>query len=174
MWKYLFLLLATLYSLSFNLWVSCADSFYWYSRCELYDGDFVYVLFLWLGNMWRRLTNDNIQLFWLGGWLLSMLSILIPYFFCLGRKEWVKNLPFLALGIALYGRYHYQLFSPDRLTLFFTICVFVTFWKTRLESKQSAFYIGVLSSLLTASRFPNILILVVVLLIIKTQMVICQ
>lgn len=152
------LIIAIIYSFSFYFWPTCPDGYYWFNRCKYYNIEFISPFPLWLGYIWKNLTGSNYYLFSLLGWFITLLSLFFPFFYLIKKKEWYENLPYLILGIILYGRCSYNIYAADIPHVFFAVCIVAVMMKSNFRNNSSILIFGLLSAFFTSCRFPNILI----------------
>lgn len=160
--KFLSLLCALLYSFSFNFWCVTPDVFYWYNISDFYESDFMQPYSLVLLYLIKFFTGNNILLYRAIGWIISILSILIPYCFLNNRKQIICNIHFLAVTIVLFGPGTVQIFNPDVFTLLLMAILATFLIKTELKSNSNIIFASLLCSVSVFFRYPNILSIICV------------
>ena len=167
--SYLLLVIALFYSISFNLWTNLDDPYYWYNGALHYADDYMSILSLWLGNVWRTITGDNVFTYRLLGWLMGMASILIPYCQLQDREGRLRNLFWLALGVVFMGPYTQGMYTPDSSTVLCLVILAVWILKGRTETWRNLSFLALVTAISIAVRFPNLLILPALVLFILLQ-----
>jgi len=160
--KVVLCIIAALYSLSFYFWKLpyCwdldVDMYFWFNHCQFYGEDIMNTLSLFVANAWISIWGHNMTMYRILGWLCSILSITVPYYFLQDKNGRRENLHFLALGIWLFGYGTWGMYNNDTLSL---LCLsLLTTLVIKLNSCK-LFNLAILSlvtSLAAASRFPNI------------------
>ncbi len=171
---YFVLVIAAIY---FNVWcwfgVDSFDSFYWINQfidCKL-SSPMVNGMIL-IGHWYTELFGANLISYRIGAYIISVVTCILPYIVLLDKYERKNNLFYFVFGFISFLSltpgflFHIDLFSK----LFFCIlaCLLSLFYK-----KNNCFYVlcmGIISILMVIIRFPNILVVpfVVILLFIIT------
>lgn len=158
--KYFFLFLSIIYSLSFSFWSIWGDTYYWINHFDLYKQEFMTILSMWLGQQWCILFGKTVISTRILSWLLCSLAMFIPYFFLQNKIERKNNVHLLALGYVFMGYGNYNFYNPDATTVF-TLSALSTsiLCYLRKPSIYLVLLIAMISSISFAFRFPNIVIL---------------
>lgn len=164
--KFVFLAIAFVYSLHFFLYTNLDDPFYYYNSVMFYNEDLMQSFALWIGYLWRLLTGDNVFSFRLLGWLMGLLSIVIPYFSLLDRKGWKEHIHWFALGVIFMGPMTQGMYVPDAPSVLFLVILSTLVLKYGVSSNKQMCVLALNSAVCTASRFPNILIVILLLILI--------
>ena len=150
--------------LAWTLWFVFAgfgnhqDPLYWLYKYQHLEGGWMAVGTLLTGGAVVRLFGAELLPLRLFGWLCTVAAITLPYCCLLDKEQRKKNLHWLALTFLLMGYGAFQEFSPGTLTVLLLSALWVTSAKpSALSSQLSAFLLG----LAIAARFPNILVLLV-------------
>ena len=144
------LVAALLYSLSFVFagFGNHQDPLYWLYKYEHLEGGWMAVGTLLTGGGIVRLFGAQLLPLRLAGWACVVVAIAMPYCCLLTKEQRRENLHWLALTYLLMGYGAFQEFSPGTLS----VLLLSTLWVT-----QSPVVLG----LAVAARFPNILVLLV-------------
>ena len=158
-------------ALTWTLWFVFAgfgnhqDPLYWLYKYEQLEGGWMAAGTLLAGGAIVRLFGAQLLPLRLAGWLCTVAAISLPYVCLLDKEQRRNNLHWLALTFLLMGYGAFQEFSPGTLTvlLLSAICVCVTQSSINRTSSivQSSILTAVLVGLVVAVRFPNILVLLI-------------
>ncbi len=147
-------------SLAYTLWFVFAgfgnhlDPLYWLYKYEHMEGGWMAVGTLLTGGAVVRLFGPELLPLRLAGWLCVTAAIALPYCTLLDRDTRRANLHWLALTYLLMGYGAFQEFSPGTLTVLLLSAIWVT-------TSKSPFLSALLAGLAITVRFPNILVLLV-------------
>lgn len=158
--KYVCLVLSIVYSLSFLFWnVDLVDNFYWINRTNFYQQDFMNILSDAVCKIWLGVFGKSVLALRFLGWLFYASSMVLLYMCLLPKKEWVKNLHFLALGFVFMATGTQRMFTPDSPTVLCmalaTIVLVRHYYTTKI---YGCYLLAVIGALASAFRFPNILL----------------
>lgn len=167
--KYLFLSVAILYSASFATWVLFEDNYYYYTVYERASEFPMTLMYMLLGKIWINNISSNILSVNLLGWMLCISSIALLYFSFINRENWKKYLNFLSIGIVFMGYWTQNIFNPDSVSLLIMVIMLILLFKKCIRTSWSWMILALLSALLIATRFPNILVLPVVCIFLLTD-----
>lgn len=141
-------------ALAWTLWFVFAgfgnhqDPLYWLYKYEHLEGGWMAVGTLLTGGAIVRIFGASLLPLRIAGWLCVVGAIALPYCCLLDKEQRQKNLHWLALTFVLMGYGAFQEFSPGALSVLLLSALWVT---------QSP----IIAGLAIASRFPNILALLV-------------
>lgn len=159
--KYVFLALAILYTFVFVVFGfgNYMDPFYWMSMYERYDvNSYMYCGTIALGYVWMKCFGATVFSMRVLGWLLSVVSLAMPYFFLLEKTVRRKNVHWLAFAYCLLGYAVFQEFSPGSLSVFFISLLSIVLVKY-FENRKYVAFIPLVMALAIVSRFPNVVLL---------------
>ena len=158
------LLIATL---AYTLWFVFAgfgnhlDPLYWLYKYEHLEGGWMAVGTLLTGGAIVRLFGLELLPLRIAGWLCVTAAIAMPYCTLLDRDTRRTNLHWLALTYLLMGYGAFQEFSPGTLTVLLLSAIWVTVFKSSIFHQQSSIFTALLAGLAITVRFPNILVLLI-------------
>lgn len=162
--KYLFLLIALLYTFSYTLWFRWADGFFFLNRSQIYDKDIMELGSMWLLNLWTSIVGFDILSANILAWLLCVGALVVPYIALQTIEERRNNIYYLAIGILLMGCFTFNLYNPDAPSLFFLSCLSTLLLKYGCIGKYKIVLLGgILTGILMSVRFPNVVALPMVL-----------
>ncbi len=159
------LLSALAYSL---LWVVCGagnpmDPFYWLTKYELLESGFMACGTIAIGHAWIALFGRTICSMRVLGWLCTTAAVALPYCLLLDREQRRRNIHWLGLTYWLVGYGSFQEFSPGTISvLLLSLTVVMLFDKAAYRGRWLVW--GLLLAALVLVRFPNILVLPILLL----------
>lgn len=155
-------------ALAYTLWFVFAgfgnhqDPLYWLYKYEHMEGGWMAVGTLLTGGAVVRLFGAQLLPLRLFGWLCSVAAIALPYACLLNPGQRRENLHWLALTYVLMGYGAFQEFSPGTLSVLLLSAVWVLADKERNNPSASwGWGTAILAGLAVAARFPNILVLLV-------------
>ena len=168
------------FTLSWSLWYVFAgygnpmDPFYWLYKYQSLESGWMSVGTILTGGALVRLFGAQLLPLRLAGWLTIVAAILVPYGALLNREQRLNNLHWLALAFGLMGYGAFQEFSPGTLTVLLLSAIWVSATKSPItrnevnralaaENHQSPILTAILAGLAVSIRFPNILVLLVLL-----------
>ena len=160
----IFVFLALMYTLWFVFagFGNHLDPLYWLYKYEHLEGGWMAVGTLLTGGMIVRIFGAELLSLRLAGWLTVVTAILLPYCTLLNQEERRKNLIWLAFTFLLMGYGSYQEFSPGTLSVLLLSAIWVTVVLSREKSTiqfPMSILTAVLAGLAVSARFPNILVL---------------
>ena len=157
----LLMIIVLLFSLNSVFFINLLDPIYFYVLTDFYKESVMGCFSLFIGHIWRLATLDNLLVFRFGSWLLSLAAFFLPYFVLIHSKERKDNLGYLIIGLVFFliNLKFYTFFSFDIMTLICLVAIGCFILKRRCVTIEDAMYLGSLSAVATASRFPNILII---------------
>ena len=155
-------------ALAYTLWFVFAgfgnhqDPLYWLYKYEHMEGGWMAVGTLLTGGAIVRLFGAQLLPLRLFGWLCTVAAIALPYACLLTPGQRRENLHWLALAYLLMGYGAFQEFSPGTLSVLLLSAVWVLADKERNNPSASwGWGTAILAGLAVAARFPNILVLLV-------------
>lgn len=160
--KYLLLILAIIYSASFATWVLFEDNYYYYTIYDNVSDNPMIILYLLLGKFWVNNVSSNILSVNILGWLFCISSLILPYLTFVSRKNWKLYLNYLSIGIVFMGYWSQNLYNPDSPSLLIMVIMITLLLKRCCNNAWSFVVYAILSTILMAFKFPNILVLPVV------------
>ena len=152
-------------ALAYTLWFVFAgfgnhqDPLYWLYKYETMQGGWMAAGTLLTGGLIVKLFGAQLLPLRLFGWLCVVAAILLP-FFCLVPKEKrrdVYNWPILIVTFLLMGYGAFQEFSSGTLSVLLLSAI----WVTAVTNHTSQILTAVLAGLAVTVRFPNILVLLI-------------
>lgn len=152
--------------LAWTLWFVFAgfgnhqDPLYWLYKYQHLEGGWMAVGTLLTGGAVVRLFGAELLPLRLFGWCCTVAAIALPYCFLLDKEQRRKNLHWLALTFLLMGYGAFQEFSPGTLTVLLLSALWVSASKSNI-THQTSYITAILAGLAIAVRFPNILVLLV-------------
>lgn len=160
--KLMVCILALLVSLSFYMWgVTLTDNYFWIYRCRFPEEVVMCLLSLqgmkaWLTTFGFTLLSSRIL-----AWLLNVLTILILYWFLLKKGERGKYIYYFSAALIVLGPGIAKCCTPDCFTALLLSMVIVTFVKFIQNPRKlfPAALLAIFTALLTAMRFPNIVVI---------------
>ncbi len=166
-----FILSISLLALTFgwSLWYVFAgygnpmDPFYWLYKYQAMESGWMSVGTILTGGALVRLFGAQLLPLRLAGWLTIVAAILVPYGALLNREKRLNNLHWLALAFGLMGYGAFQEFSPGTLTVLLLSAIWVSATKSQIINHKSQLATAILAGIAIAVRFPNILVLLVLL-----------
>lgn len=157
--KYILSLIFLIVALTYTLWFVFAgfgnhlDPLYWLYKYEHMEGGWMAVGTLFTGGAVVRIFGAELLPLRIVGWICVTGAIALPYCTFLNCEERRNNLHWLALTFLLMGYGAFQEFSPGTLSVLLLSAI----WVTAANPILSA----ILAGLAIAARFPNILVLLV-------------
>lgn len=156
--KYLLLITALLYSFTFIFWTDVPnDMFYWINSSYFYEENKMCILSMTLINLLTSFSCHEIFLIKFYSWLISIVSVLIPYFFLVSKEKWLEHINWLSVSFFLLGYGTWQILSPDTFTMLAMsiLCTFII--KSELRNYRSIIICSFISAISIACRLPNII-----------------
>ena len=161
--------------LAYTLWFVFAgfgnhqDPLYWLYKYEHLDGGWMAVGTLLTGGAIVRLFGAQLLPLRLAGWLCVVAAIALPYVCLQTKKQRRDNLHWLALAYILMGYGAFQEFSPGTLSVLLLSALWVCAAKSKIITIKSAILVAILAGIAISARFPNILVLLVLIPIWKKR-----
>lgn len=162
--KYIYIfitLVGLLYTGSFIFWSYYKDPFYWFDMADHYDSVMT-CFYLWIGNLWKYSLGTSVLRYRSLGWLLSIVSFTLPYFLLLSKTDLKKYYWSFVISMFFFGHGTQGMFNPDSLTLLFFVIITIVLLKDRIYSFSDFLILGLLTGMSIASRFPNIVSVVII------------
>lgn len=167
--KFFAVIFSIIFSFSLIFYGVTGDTFYWLNRPDFFKEEPFTVLTIWLTKIWINNTEKSVLSFRVLGWITCLISIFIPYFSLLKRNEYIKYLHYLAFGIILFATGTFKLFNPDTTTVLCLSIIFTLLIKYYIRPNfLFIIIIGIVIGLSIAFRFPNIVLLPILCLLIFT------
>ena len=154
-------------ALAWTLWFVFAgfgnhqDPLYWLYKYQHLEGGWMAVGSLLTGGAVVRLFGAELLPLRLFGWLCTVAAIALPYAFLLDKEQRKNNLHWLAITFLLMGYGAFQEFSPGTLTVLLLSALWVTSNRLEIGNWKLEIAAAILAGLAVAARFPNILVLLV-------------
>lgn len=153
--------LALALCLSFYLWgVTLTDNYYWIYNSRFCEDNTMCRLSLEAMKAWHYTFGFTLLSNRILAWGLNVLSVLIPYCSLFGKEEREKNIYYLCAALIVMGPGIAKCCTPDCFTslmLSVLIVAFIKFTQGKCE-KFAWLLLCVSTALLTALRFPNIVV----------------
>lgn len=156
-----------LVSLAWTLWFVFAgfgnhqDPLYWLYKYQHVEGGWMAVGALLTGGAVVRIFGAELLPLRIFGWCCTVAAIALPYCCLLDSEQRKKNLHWLALAFLLMGYGAFQEFSPGTLTVLLLSALWVCASKSSIIHHPLEILSAVLAGLAVSVRFPNILVLLV-------------
>ena len=167
--KYILSVILLLFTLGWSLWYVFAgfgnpmDPFYWLHRYQIMEDGWMSVGTILTGGALVRLFGAHLLPLRLVGWLCTTIAILVPYCALLNREQRLNNLHWLAVAYGLMGYGAFQEFSPGTITVLLLSLIWVCAAKSEKISLKYDIPAAILAGIAVAVRFPNILVMLVLL-----------
>ena len=165
--KYIFSTGLLIAALAWTLWFVFAgfgnhqDPLYWLYKYEHLEGGWLAVGTLLAGGGVVRLFGAQLLPLRLMGWLCVVIAIALPYCCLLNKEQRRNNLHWLAITYLLMGYGAFQEFSPGTLSVILLSAIWVCTAKSPITNYKSEILTAILVGLAIAVRFPNILVLLI-------------
>ena len=166
-------------ALAWTLWFVFAgfgnhqDPLYWLYKYQHLEGGWMAVGTLLTGGAVVRIFGAELLPLRLFGWLCTVSAIALPYCCLLDKEQRKKNLHWLALTFLLTGYGTFQEFSPGTLTVLLLSTIWVTASKSETGNLKSEIFTAILAGIAVSVRFPNILVLLVLIPLWKKRSLWC-
>lgn len=154
-------------ALVYTLWFVFAgfgnhqDPCYWLYKYQSLEGGWLAAGTLLSGGLVLRLFGAQLLPLRIAGWLCTVTAVALPYCLLQSREQRRDNLHWLALAYMLMGYGAFQELSPGTLS----VLVLSALWVCAIKQDESGGAWSVLSAVLAGLavtvRFPNILVLLV-------------
>ena len=154
-------------ALAWTLWFVFAgfgnhqDPLYWLYKYEHLEGGWMAVGTLLTGGTIVRLFGAQLLPLRLFGWLCTVVAVALPYCFLLNQEQRRDNLHWLAMAYLLMGYGAFQEFSPGTLSVLLLSAIWVCAVKLPITNDKLPVLTALLAGLAVSVRFPNILVLLV-------------
>ena len=156
-----------LFAIGWSLWFVFAgfgnlqDPLFWLYRYQNLQCGWMTVGTILTGGALVRLFGANLLMLRLAAWGTVAAAIVLPYCSLLTREQRRNNIHWLALAFAFMNYGAFQEFSSGTLTVLLLSAIWVCATKSTINSPQSTILTAVLAGLAVTVRFPNILVLLV-------------
>ena len=174
-------------ALAWTLWFVFAgfgnhqDPLYWLYKYQHLEGGWMAIGTLLTGGAVVQICGAELLPLRLFGWLCTVAAIAIPYCCLLNKEQRKNNLHWLALALLLMGYGAFQEFSPGTLTVLLLSAIWVTAGKSSIihtatadrKNHQSSIFTAILAGIAVSVRFPNILVLLVLIPLWKKRSQLC-
>ena len=141
------------------------DAFYWMDLIARRDFQLMACGTIALGSVWTQVFGLSIVSLRCLAWLCCATAIALPYVCLLDSRQRRDNLHWLALAYLLMGYGTYQEYSPGSLSMLALTATAVVWMKYR-NNRRWVWLLPVVMSIAIAARFPNVLLLIAVPLLI--------
>lgn len=165
-------------ALAWTLWFVFAgfgnhqDPLYWLYKYQHLEGGWMAVGTLLTGGAVVRIFGAELLPLRLFGWLCTVAAIVLPYCCLLDKDQRKTNLHWLALTLLLMGYGAFQEFSPGTLTVLLLSVIWVLASKS-YTIHYTPYIAAIAAGLAIAVRFPNILVLLVLIPLWKKRSLWC-
>ena len=156
-----------LFAIGWSLWFVFAgfgnpqDPLYWLYKYQTLECGWMAVGTILTGAALVRLFGANLLMLRLAAWATVAAAIVLPYCALLTKEQRRNNIHWLALAFAFMNYGAFQEFSSGTLTVLFLSAIWVCATKSTINNQQSTILTAVLAGLAVTVRFPNILVLLV-------------
>ena len=140
------------------------DPLYWMHKYAHAEGGWMASGTIVIGHMLVSIFGEQLMPLRLVGWLCVVVAIVLPYCMLLDSKQRKTNILWLVIALMLMNYGAFQEFSPGTLTVLCLSslwCVFIRFQRTK--KRVWLIILGLLTGVSVVIRFPNILVLPIVL-----------
>lgn len=154
-------ILALLTSLSFYMWgVIMPDNYFWIYKCRVPEESVMCLLSFWGMKLWFTTFGYTLLSSRILAWLLNVLTVLISYWFLLKKNERAKYVNYFSAALVVMGLGIAKCCTPDGFTALLLSMVIVAFVKfiQNPHKQLLAALLTIFTALLTAMRFPNIVV----------------
>lgn len=155
-------ILAGLLSLSFYLWgVIMPDNYFWIYKSRVPEESVMCILSFWGMKAWFTTFGFTLLSGRILAWLLNVLTLLISYWFLLKKNERAKYIYYFCAALIVVGLGIAKCCTPDGFTALLLSMVIVAYVKFIQGTRKlmSAVLLTFFTVLLTAARFPNIVVI---------------
>ena len=166
-------------ALAWTLWFVFAgfgnhqDPLYWLYKYQHLEGGWMAIGTLLTGGAVVRLFGAELLPLRLFGWLCTVVAIALPYCSLLDKEQQKNNLHWLALTFLLMGYGAFQEFSPGTLTVLLLSGIWVSAVKSQMANGKWQIQTAILAGIAVSVRFPNILVLLVLIPLWKKRSLWC-
>lgn len=154
-------------ALVYSLWFVFAgfgnhqDPLYWLFKYEHLEGGWMAAGTILTGGTIVRILGAALLPLRIAGWLCVVGAIALPYCCLLNKEQRRDNLHWLGLTYVLMGYGAFQEFSPGTLTVLLLSAIWVCATKFKISNIKYKIFTALLAGLAVSVRFPNILVLLV-------------
>lgn len=150
------------------------DCFYYYNLVPFLADNIMVCLTMSFCSLFVTFVSDNITALRYLAWSFCVASLLLPYFiFCPRERRW-QWLPYLGVGLVLLGNWTIGLFSPYAPSLLVLTAMLCVTFKMRKTSALTTIVLAMLTAISVACRFPNIVVLPLIVAYIFALSLICR
>ena len=156
-----------LFAIGWSLWFVFAgfgnpqDPLYWLYKYQTLECGWMAVGTILTGAALVRLFGANLLMLRLAAWATVAAAIVLPYCALLTKEQRRNNIHWLALAFAFMNYGAFQEFSSGTLTVLFLSAIWVCATKSPITNYKSQILTALLAGLAVTVRFPNILVLLV-------------
>ena len=156
-----------LFAIGWSLWFVFAgfgnpqDPLYWLYKYQTLECGWMAVGTILTGAALVRLFGANLLMLRLAAWATVAAAIVLPYCALLTKEQRRDNIHWLALAFAFMNYGAFQEFSAGTLTVLFLSAIWVCATKSQITNYKSQILTALLAGLAVTVRFPNILVLLV-------------
>ncbi len=156
-----------LFAIGWSLWFVFAgfgnpqDPLYWLYKYQTLECGWMAVGTILTGAALVRLFGANLLMLRLAAWFTVAAAIVLPYCALLTKEQRRNNIHWLALAFAFMNYGAFQEFSSGTLTVLLLSAIWVCATKFEITNHKSQILTAVLAGLAVTVRFPNILVLLV-------------
>lgn len=166
-------------ALAWTLWFVFAgfgnhqDPLYWLYKYQHLEGGWLAVGTLLTGGAVVKIFGAELLPLRLFGWLCTVAAIALPYSCLLDKEQRKANIHWLALALLLMGYGAFQEFSPGTLTVLLLSAIWVLATKSQMTNDKLPILTAILAGIAVSVRFPNILVLLVLIPLWKKRSLWC-
>ena len=144
------------------------DPFYWLHKYAAMESGWMPVGTILTGGAVVKLFGYQLLPLRIVGWLCVTAAIALPYCCLLSKEQRYNHLHWLAIAYGLMGYGAFQEFSPGTLTVFLLSAIWVCAarsinQKFEITNLKPAILTAVLAGIAVSVRFPNVLVLLILL-----------
>ena len=156
-----------LFAIGWSLWFVFAgfgnpqDPLYWLYKYQTLECGWMAVGTILTGAALVRLFGANLLMLRLVAWATVAAAIILPYCSLLTKEQRRDNIHWLALAFAFMNYGAFQEFSSGTLTVLLLSAIWVCATTSNSKQQTSNILTAVLAGLAVTVRFPNILVLLV-------------
>ena len=154
-------------ALAWTLWFVFAgfgnaqDPLYWLYKFEHLEGGWMAAGTLLAGGGVVRIFGAQLLPLRFFGWLCVVAAIALPYCCLLTKEQRRNNIHWLALAYLFMGYGAFQEFSSGTLSVLLLSAIWVAATKCKISNVNCQILTAVLAGLAVSARFPNILVLLI-------------
>ena len=156
-----------LFGIGWSLWFVFAgfgnpqDPLYWLYKYQTLECGWMAIGTILTGGVLVRLFGANLLMLRLAAWVTVSTAIVLPYCCLLTKEQKRNNIHWLALAFAFMNYGAFQEFSSGTLTVLLLSAIWVCATNSNLKPQTSNILSAVLAGLAVTVRFPNILVLLI-------------